>query len=263
MLFVHRRFSLPPSLPKKFDPDMIGLGPYIVQAQTPLGQIYLAERQNHSAEQLEEERKALLERTTRMYALARLTLGNVNIAATTALQALDPQGREVALRRGANVVMPIITPQRLRGKGGRKGGLGGRGMFICFRFKVAPISLLCVLHPSLARVSRLLRQITLSETWSYLISPILAPPFLPQANTKSTKTNLASIKTLCRARHALTFACSWREKSYCWMGNGTIRLTIWSERWARWKGGSEGMLFRGMYIRTTWQFQDIIQWLCK
>lgn len=100
---------------------MVGLGPYIVQAQTPLGQVYLAERQHHSAAQLEEERKALLERTTRMYALVRLTLGNVNIAATTALQALDPQGRELALRRGANVVMPIITPQRLRGKkGGRE-----------------------------------------------------------------------------------------------------------------------------------------------
>lgn len=103
---------------------MIGLGPYIVQAQTPLGKVYLAERQHHSAEQREEERKALLERTTRMYALVRLTLGNVNIAATTALQALDPQGRELALRRGANVVMPIITPQRLRGeKGGREGGM--------------------------------------------------------------------------------------------------------------------------------------------
>jgi len=101
---------------QEFDPDMIGLGPYIVQAKTPLGQVYLAERQHHSAEELEKERIDLLERTTRMYALARLILGNVNIAATTALQALDPQGRELALRRGANVVMPIITPQRLRGR---------------------------------------------------------------------------------------------------------------------------------------------------
>lgn len=127
---------------------MIGLGPYIVQAQTPLGQVYLAERRNHSAAELEEERKALLERTTRMYALARLTLGNVNIAATTALQALDPHGRELALRRGANVVMPILTPQRLRGKGGKE---GRERRSFSFRFRQSPTPLLWLLCLSLCQ----------------------------------------------------------------------------------------------------------------
>ncbi|EWM24358.1 radical sam domain protein [Nannochloropsis gaditana] len=101
---------------KELDPDMIGLGPYIVQSQTPLGKLWLEEHGEESAAKQEANRVALLERTTRMYALARIMLGNVNIAATTALEALDPEGRELALRRGANVVMPIITPQRLRGQ---------------------------------------------------------------------------------------------------------------------------------------------------
>ena len=99
---------------------MIGLGPYIVQSQTPLGKLWLEEHGEESAAKQEANRVALLERTTRMYALARIMLGNVNIAATTALEALDPEGRELALRRGANVVMPIITPQRLRGRQGPK-----------------------------------------------------------------------------------------------------------------------------------------------
>ena len=58
--------------------------------------------------------EAMVSLTTRVNALARITLGNVNIAATTALQALHPRGRELALRRGANVLMPILTPTQYR-----------------------------------------------------------------------------------------------------------------------------------------------------
>lgn len=121
-LTLHRPFLRPPPPPRsqELDPDMIGLGPYIVQSQTPLGKLWLEEHGEESAAKQEANRVALLERTTRMYALARIMLGNVNIAATTALEALDPEGRELALRRGANVVMPIITPQRLRGRQGPK-----------------------------------------------------------------------------------------------------------------------------------------------
>jgi biotin synthase len=39
---------------------------------------------------------------------------NFNFLATTALQAVNPAGREIAFRCGANMVMPIITPQRYR-----------------------------------------------------------------------------------------------------------------------------------------------------
>ena len=38
-----------------------------------------------------------------MIALTRLFLKDVNIAATTALQALDPLGREKGLAAGANI----------------------------------------------------------------------------------------------------------------------------------------------------------------
>ena len=58
--------------------------------------------------------EAMVSLTTRVNALARITLGNVNVAATTALQALHPRGRELALRRGANVLMPILTPTAYR-----------------------------------------------------------------------------------------------------------------------------------------------------
>lgn len=47
-------------------------------------------------------------------AATRIVLRDVNIAATTALQTLDPLGREKALRYGANVMMPLMTPQGAR-----------------------------------------------------------------------------------------------------------------------------------------------------
>jgi biotin synthase len=36
---------------------------------------------------------------------------DINIAAATALEILDPRGRELGLLSGANVIMPNITPQ--------------------------------------------------------------------------------------------------------------------------------------------------------
>ena len=49
-------------------------------------------------------------------ALTRLFLKDVNIAATTALQALDKLGREKGLAAGANILMPIITIPEHRAK---------------------------------------------------------------------------------------------------------------------------------------------------
>jgi hypothetical protein len=48
--------------------------------------VWLAEREGWSEAQLAKEAEELFDLTTRMYALARLMLGDVNIAATTALQ---------------------------------------------------------------------------------------------------------------------------------------------------------------------------------
>ena len=56
-----------------------------------------------------EEQKRRLEMGLKMIAVTRLFLPDVNIAATTALQALHPLGRELGLKAGANVLMPIVT----------------------------------------------------------------------------------------------------------------------------------------------------------
>ncbi|TDR71459.1 [FeFe] hydrogenase H-cluster radical SAM maturase HydE [Paludibacterium purpuratum] len=88
---------------RSLDIDMLGMGPYIphgaaaMPASLPVAPV--AER---------------LDLAFKMIALARLTLGDVNIAATTALQALDPVGRERGLRFGANVIMPQVTPLAVR-----------------------------------------------------------------------------------------------------------------------------------------------------
>lgn len=87
---------------RDFDIDMIGMGPYIPHGDTPLGRESCPDAETRL-------RLALL-----MIAAARLTLKDVNIASTTALQALDPLGREKGLQFGANVIMPQITPVAVR-----------------------------------------------------------------------------------------------------------------------------------------------------
>ncbi|MFZ3131590.1 MAG: [FeFe] hydrogenase H-cluster radical SAM maturase HydE [Desulfosporosinus sp.] len=83
---------------RQLRPDMIGIGPFIPHSETPLGS----------------EKGGTLEDTLLMVALARLLIPESLIPATTALGALHPQGRELALKAGANVVMPIITPTSVR-----------------------------------------------------------------------------------------------------------------------------------------------------
>ena len=87
------------------DVDMIGMGPYIPHADTPLGK---------DVPWTPELRKDRLELGLRMIAATRLYLHDVNIAAATALQALDPEGREKGLLAGANVIMPNVTETRYR-----------------------------------------------------------------------------------------------------------------------------------------------------
>lgn len=83
---------------RELDPDMIGMGPYLPHHAAPLAAIPVA----GPAQRL---RLALL-----AIAVVRLVLRDVNIAATTALQALTPLGREMGLAFGANVIMPNVTP---------------------------------------------------------------------------------------------------------------------------------------------------------
>jgi biotin synthase len=89
---------------REFDIDMVGMGPYIEHPATPLYP-------------LREELLSLRERfqfSLKMVALLRIMMKDINIAATTAMQAIDPMGREKALQAGANVIMPNLTPTKYR-----------------------------------------------------------------------------------------------------------------------------------------------------
>lgn len=89
---------------KKIDIDMAGLGPFIEHADTPLFQ--------HTASLL--PRQERFDLSLKMVALLRLMMKDINIAATTAMQSIDPQGREKAIMVGANVIMPNLTPLKYR-----------------------------------------------------------------------------------------------------------------------------------------------------
>ena len=90
---------------RDFDIDMCGMGPYIVSEGTPLAEFA-------GLLQSEEWR---LEMTLKMIAVLRLMMPDINIAATTALQAIEPGGRLRAIDAGANVIMPNLTPDELKG----------------------------------------------------------------------------------------------------------------------------------------------------
>lgn len=75
--------------------EMVGIGPFIPHSNTPLGQAP----------------GGTVEQTCLMVALTRLALPYALLPATTALGSIDSQGREAALRAGANVVMPNLTPK--------------------------------------------------------------------------------------------------------------------------------------------------------
>ena len=92
------------------DLDMIGVGPYIAHPGTPLGQ---QEEQLRAPAGEQTPNTELM--TYKVLALARLVQPMSNIPSTTALATLNrEQGRELGLIRGANVVMPNVTPKQYR-----------------------------------------------------------------------------------------------------------------------------------------------------
>ncbi len=86
------------------DIDMCGMGPYIEHENTPLYQFREMLKTKHER----------LELSLKMIAALRLLMPDINIAASTALQAIEPNGRETALTVGANVIMPNLTPLKYR-----------------------------------------------------------------------------------------------------------------------------------------------------
>ncbi len=96
---------------RAFDMDMIGVGPFLPSPRTPLGGPDAAAFLAPPDHQVPPDELT----TLKAVALTRLVCPEANIPSTTALATLDPrQGRELALLRGANVVMPNVTPLRYR-----------------------------------------------------------------------------------------------------------------------------------------------------
>ncbi len=79
---------------QKLQPDMIGIGPFLHHGQTPF----------------KEEPNGDLHMTLRLISILRLMFPHALLPATTALGTLHPQGREMGLKAGANVVMPNLSP---------------------------------------------------------------------------------------------------------------------------------------------------------
>lgn len=91
------------------DLDMIGVGPYLPHPDTPMGAGEF-EPLPHG-----EQVPASEQMTYKVIALTRLLCPQSNIPATTALATLNKErGRELGLMRGANVVMPNLTPPKYR-----------------------------------------------------------------------------------------------------------------------------------------------------
>ncbi|MEA3267364.1 MAG: [FeFe] hydrogenase H-cluster radical SAM maturase HydE, partial [Candidatus Fermentibacteria bacterium] len=88
---------------KENDIDMIGMGPYIPHHSTPMFQ-----------RPLELSEGSRFKLGLNMIAATRIVLKDVNIAATTALQALKSDGRELGLKAGANIIMPNVTGTEYR-----------------------------------------------------------------------------------------------------------------------------------------------------
>ena len=103
---------------RSLDLDMIGVGPYIPHPETPLGSAVAgtppaecgsgtgpAEDQAPNDELM----------VYKAVALTRLVCPEANIPSTTALATINKEsGRELGLQRGANIVMPNLTPPKYR-----------------------------------------------------------------------------------------------------------------------------------------------------
>ncbi|CDB34838.1 putative uncharacterized protein [Phascolarctobacterium sp. CAG:266] len=85
---------------QKLRPQMIGIGPFIPHHDTPF----------------KDEPAGSVELTLVLLAVLRLLFPRVLLPATTALGTLAPGGRLLGIKAGANVIMPNLSPQNVRGK---------------------------------------------------------------------------------------------------------------------------------------------------
>ncbi len=85
---------------KELSPAMIGIGPFIPHHDTPFSG----------------KPQGSLEKTLFLLALLRLMIPNVLLPSTTALGTIHPEGRELGILAGANVIMPNLSPVEVREK---------------------------------------------------------------------------------------------------------------------------------------------------
>ena len=85
---------------QELQPDMIGIGPFITHQDTPFREFTSGE----------------LTLCLRMVAILRHLFPEVLLPATTALGTIHPNGSELGLLAGANVVMPNLSPVGVREK---------------------------------------------------------------------------------------------------------------------------------------------------
>ena len=83
---------------EELKPDMIGIGPYMCHADTPFSKF----------------KNGDLKLTLRLIAILRHMFPYSLIPSTTALASIHPNGREMGLKAGANVVMPNLSPPDYR-----------------------------------------------------------------------------------------------------------------------------------------------------
>ncbi len=84
---------------KSLDVDMVGIGPFIPQRDTPLSEYPCGD----------------FRLTMKAIALTRIVTQNTNIPATTALASVNPNdGQLLGLKTGCNVIMPDFTPEQYR-----------------------------------------------------------------------------------------------------------------------------------------------------
>ncbi len=84
---------------QELQPDMIGIGPFLPHHNTPFCDMG----------------KGSLTRCLNLIAILRLMFPYALIPSTTALGTIHPKGREMGLMAGANVLMPNLSPDNVRG----------------------------------------------------------------------------------------------------------------------------------------------------
>jgi biotin synthase len=100
---------------RDMDMDMIGIGPYLPHPATPLGREF--ERRAAAGDWVADQVPNDELTTCKVVALTRLVRPDANLPATTALSLINKEaGRAHGLERGANVVMPNLTPVAERAK---------------------------------------------------------------------------------------------------------------------------------------------------